>query len=460
MNTARAGATTAARGGRRAWRLALPLALAAAVAGGARAEWLKPDPTVADAQAALRTALADTAGHAGDRVRLDSLGAAQLRLGRESDAARVFAAALALAPGDPLALAGLGKLALFAGRDAEAESLLAGAGDAGTARADLYAARLRRGEWTAAAAMAESVDDAGRAPLLERLAAIAPSTVRGPDHEGVAVFVRPFPVPLVKVKLDGTVVLMAVDTGAPTTLVDPMTLAANGVHPIGGQRTTLWDGTRVAIQNALVPRLEVAGFEVTNLPVGVVSLHRMSLDVNPQGAYLAGVLGLDVMRRFSVSINVRRGQLELRPRGTAPEYGEDATRVPFELWGEGDLMVWGSVAGGRRMGLIVASGLPGGVTAPAEVCDELGIKPGNIGRFTPKGPGVWLAGRPWAQITVPTVTVGPLAFGKLAGWCGGPDATELWRCGVRRDALLGAATLERRRMTIDWERRQLVFEGY
>jgi hypothetical protein len=38
------------------------------------------------------------------------------------------------------------------------------------------------------------------------------------------------------------------------------------------------------------------------------------------------------------------------------------------------------------------------------------------------------------------------------------DATELWRHGVRRDAVLGPGILLKRRMTIDWTRRELVFE--
>jgi len=34
----------------------------------------------------------------------------------------------------------------------------------------------------------------------------------------------------------------------------------------------------------------------------------------------------------------------------------------------------------------------------------------------------------------------------------------MWREGVRRDALLGPGILRGRRVTIDWTRRELVFE--
>src|SRR5207244_6264452 len=119
--------------------------------------------------------------------------------------------------------AGLGRVALW--RDDQlsiAESLLAGvAGSNPEARADLFATRLRRGDYAAAAEMAEAVDQGGRAPLLQTLARARDvcTLVAGPEIEHLR-FARAWPVPLVKVRLNGQPVLMAVGTGVSDLLVD------------------------------------------------------------------------------------------------------------------------------------------------------------------------------------------------------------------------------------------------
>jgi hypothetical protein len=46
----------------------------------------------------------------------------------------------------------------------------------------------------------------------------------------------------------------------------------------------------------------------------------------------------------------------------------------------------------------------------------------------------------------------------VPGWSGALDPAELWRHGVRRDALLGGEFFRDRRLTIDWQRHELVVE--
>jgi Flp pilus assembly protein TadD len=133
--------------------------LAALAAGRAAADWLAPDASLREAQMTLRYAIRDTVGHGGDPALLDSLAIALLRVGRVADARKLFERVIADKPGDPASSAGLGKLALWADRNAGAESLLVVAGDVEQARADLYAARLRLGKWTDAAAMSEDLQD-------------------------------------------------------------------------------------------------------------------------------------------------------------------------------------------------------------------------------------------------------------------------------------------------------------
>ena len=133
-------------------------------------------------------------------------------------------------------------------------------------------------------------------------------------------------------------------------------------------------------------------------------------------------------------------------------------RVPFELWGESELMVRGSVGGSRKLALVVQTGIPGcGFAAPSEMFDELGIKGGTVSRLI-KGAGSWLQGRPWVGVTVPGIAVGPIARDRVAGWSNAMDSAELWRHGVRRDAILAGDFFDDSRVTFDWAKRELAIE--
>ena len=440
--------------------LAFVTLLTASLAPGARAEWLQPDPSIRQAQMDLRYALRDTAGHADDTARLDSVAVLLLRLARLDEAGRLFDRIATLDPNDAVARAGRGKLALFADRPARAESLLSGIeSDDPLAAADLFAARIRLGEFSAAAEMTPLVSQDGRRDLLAWLAEHAPYEIgAGPDR-AVVPFARAYPIVLVNVKLNGERVLMAVDTGSADLIVDDMAFRRLKVQPIPGQSVVFWTGSRSVVSNAIVQRLEIGGFKITNCPAGVMKLGRWSIEVNPQSERVAGVIGLNLLRKFSPTIDYKAQKLELRRPGTAWSPGEGAVRVPFQVWGESELTVFGTLGQGRRLAMVVQTGVPGcGIGAPQEVFDEVGIKPGTFAKVA-KGAGAFLQGRPWAAVVVPAVTVGGIARDKLAGWSGALDSGELWRHGVRRDALLSHDFFRGRRVTIDWDRRELVFEG-
>ncbi len=416
----------------------------------------QPDASYREAQMLLRTAQRDTVGHGDDPLRLDSLGVAQMRLGLGDAAERTFRRVRSIKPDDGLALASLGKLALFRGRLAEAESLLIAARDTEGASDDLYALRLRQGEWKAASAMAEAQNDPGRIAQLEWLSEREAFALTG--ERGELPFERPWPVPLVKVKLNGSYVLMALDLGAPTLLLDPVAMRVYGAKPLTGERSVLWNGARVAVKNAGVAKLDLGGITLSDVPAGVLPLTKYSVSVNPQGVRIVGVIGVDVLRRLDVSLDFKRQRVELRRPGTA--YAPtNPQRVPFELWGEGEITAYGSVNGGRRMAFLVATGLPdAGFAGPTELFEELGIKPGPISRMV-KGAGSFLQGRPWSQVSVGTVSLGTQVSDKLPAWSGAYSSSELWRHGLRRDGMLGPEWFKGRRLTLDWVKQDLVFES-
>jgi hypothetical protein len=444
-------------------RPALVIAALALGASAALAEWLQPDASYRDAQLLLRQAVRDTVGHANDPARLDTLGWALLRLARFDDARTVFGRALAADPQDAGALAAFGKLALFADRAAEAESLLtlatAKSPDAGVL-ADLYAARLRRGRYSEAALMASQVNDQARVPMLELLAEHPPYRIAGDAPEETRIpWNKGYPVPLMRVKLNGQSLLMALDTGAGDLILDPQYARTAGVRTLPTQSLMFWDGSRVTAQHALVQRLELGGLRIENVPAGLVGLRRWMLQVNPRAEPVAGVIGVGLLRRFTPTIDYRKQALVLRRAGRAYAAPAGAVRVPFEIWGESELMVYGSLNGGRRMAMLLATGLPGcGVAAPADVLAEVGIKPGRISRVI-KGAGSVLQGAPWAAVGAANVTVGPLVRDKVDGWSGALDPAELWRHGVRRDAIVSHDFFKGQRVTIDWENCSLVVES-
>ena len=441
--------------------LAIALALVAGAIGAgarpARADWLQPDPSFREAQATLRETMRDTVGHAADPARLDSLAVALLRLGRLDEAEKLFHRVLDAAPTDDAAHAGLGKLALFRDRAAEAESLLAGAAPENDgARADLFAARLRLGEYGAAAEMAEALGQAGRAPRLNEIAEGGAYLVTGAREVKVP-FTRSWPVPMVRVRLNGQAVLMVLDTGAGDLLLDESAARRCGVRTLPSETQALWSGTRIAVRNALVQTLEIGGIRVERVPAGVMALHGYSLEINPQAEPVAGVIGINLLRRFTPTLDFAAQRLVLRPAGAAYVPTGASYRVPFEIWGENEVTVYASIAGGRRMAMVLASGLPAsGVGAPQEVFDEVGIKPG-MGAGLSKG-GTWLRGEAWLPVNVPTLSLGQRVRDRLPGWSGAMEHGELWRHGVRRDALLAGAFFRNLRVTIDWRARVLLIE--
>lgn len=423
---------------------------------GARAESGPPGGGWREAQASLREAARDTAGRADDPVRLDALGGALLRMARFPEAERSFRRALAAQPGDRDALAGLGRIELCTQREAAAESLLIRAGDAEGAASDLYLARLRRHDWAAAAELSEPAGEGGRREMLLRLAELpANAGPVGPESAAIP-FQRAWPAPIVRVKLNGQLVTMVVDPGATELLLDPTASRACRVTVVPGERTVAWSGTRVAARNAIAHQLDLGGFTLSDVPAAVTPLHRYSLEVNPGAPDIAGVIGLPVLERFGVTIDFHRQVLELRRAG-APVSVRGA-RVPFERWGENELMVYGSLAGGRRMAFWLGTGLPGaGIGAPQETFDEVGVQPGRMANLV-HGMGSVLQGSAWPHVVVPTVSIGPVARDRVEGRSGAMDTSELWRWGVRRDGVLGPGFFTDRRVTFDWARHELVFE--
>lgn len=440
-----------------AWGALLALALAAGAPAAARADWLQPDPSYREAQMLLRAAIRDTLHHADDAMRLDSLGVSLLRLARFDEATSIFERALALDERDPIALAGLGKMALFRDDLDAAIPLLERATQIDDAAlGDLFAARIRAGQYAAAADMAPDLNQQGREELLRRMDGTELYQITMPKPVVELRFRRSHPLPLVRVRLNGRVMLMAVDTGASDLLLDDSAARLADVEPMAYDALTFWAGSRQAVRNAMVQSLKLGDAEIRNVPAGILSLRKWSLEVNPRGDRVAGVIGLNLLRHFTPTLDYVKQQLVLRRDDAAYQRPVNALAVPFEIWGESELTVYGSLAGGRRMAMVVQTGVPNcGVGAPREVMEEIGVKPGAVAKLV-KGAGQWLQGVPWSPVTVPSVSMGPVVESNVPGWQGALASSEMWRHGVRRDALISHDFFTKKILTIDWKKHELV----
>src|SRR5262249_54689609 len=154
--------------------------------------------------------------------------------------------------------------------------------------------------------------DLGRAEMLRALAE-APSLriAAGPDESRIP-WARIYPVPLIKARVNGQVMLMALDPGARDVLLDPKAVRRASGRTVTGQSPISWRGSRVAASNALIGQLEIGGMRIEQVPASVLSLHKWSLSVNPQGEEVMGVVGLSVLRLFTPTFDYPGAALVLR----------------------------------------------------------------------------------------------------------------------------------------------------
>src|SRR5438552_2150584 len=96
---------------------------------------------------------------------------------------------------------------------------------------------------------------------------------------------------------------MALDTGSRDLIVDQSSSRVCDVKMMSLKTLVFWDGARVAVQNAVVQRLELGGLTLEDLPAGVVGLRKWSLEVNPQAEPVAGVIGLGLLRQFTPTLD-------------------------------------------------------------------------------------------------------------------------------------------------------------
>ena len=104
-------------------------------------------------------------------------------------------------------------------------------------------------------------------------------------------------------------VLLLLDTGASHTILTPATAQRLGLHPTEKaprRRLSRGDGASHEVPFVLCPSLQLGEAVVENLPVGIT-------DLLPQASVVGGLLGIDFLERFTVTLDRNTRQLWLAP---------------------------------------------------------------------------------------------------------------------------------------------------
>lgn len=132
--------------------------------------------------------------------------------------------------------------------------------------------------------------------------------------------------PIVTVLVNGHRQQFWLDTGASMTLIAADVAAASGVMPLTRDTLAIAGSvTRVAAQPAVAELVQIGAISVKHLPVAILDpaalrFDRRIVDGRPTPVRIAGVLGADVLRRLSVTLDVGAGTLVLaRPAVHAPK---------------------------------------------------------------------------------------------------------------------------------------------
>lgn len=120
---------------------------------------------------------------------------------------------------------------------------------------------------------------------------------------------------LVPVRLNGQApVSLILDTGASYSMVTPVLAQQLGLQPAPDAPTRTMqrgDGQQHSVAFVRCPTLQLGEAVVQNVPVGVV-------DILPQAPAIGGLLGMDVLTRFTVTLDRTTRQLWLTPSPAGP----------------------------------------------------------------------------------------------------------------------------------------------
>ena len=317
------------------------------------------------------------------------------RLGKFSEAGKLYSQIVAQNPEDYSATLQLGRIALLSNRLDDAQKWLEKAisvrPDDTDPRVMLAKVFYRRDDFQKAAASLNGVDVSSNKLItsqyptlnvakLESFKGQTPYELHGNGASIRVKFVKTDPLPLVNVRVNGgKEVTFFIDTGISEVALDTEFAKELGVPQFGAVQGTFSGGQHADVQNARIESLTVGDWTVKNVPILMMSLRQISKDLGVKR--IDGAIGTTLFYHFLTTMDYPRGELVLR-RKTAESLEQfkatsSGKRVVVPFWMAGDhfMVGWGRVETLSPTLLFVDSGLANAGAKLAEsVIKEAGIK--------------------------------------------------------------------------------------
>ncbi|MGH8432650.1 MAG: aspartyl protease family protein, partial [Solimonas sp.] len=187
------------------------------------------------------------------------------------------------------------------------------------------------------------------------------------------------PLPLVSVRVNGGAeVTFFIDTGGSEVALDSEFARELGVPQFGNVQGTFSGGQHAQVQQGRIESLTVGDWTVRNLPAVMLPLRQLSQGLGAK--QIDGIIGTTLFYHFLATLDIPRGELVLRRKGTtnleqlmAP-LGKSVA-VPFWIASDHFMVAWGRVDALPPALLFVDTGLAGaGVKLAESVIKRAGIK--------------------------------------------------------------------------------------
>ncbi|MBO9574375.1 MAG: aspartyl protease family protein [Sphingobium sp.] len=218
-----------------------------------------------------------------------------------AEAERAFEEAVARTPDDAMALAGLARARLNNGQEDQAIELaskaLAIAPNNPVAANTLNIAKMRK-------------------------AAFAPDkfVIKRVDQSPVVIkFVRTDPLPVVSFTIGSKTVNFLIDTGGPNLTLSPALAQELGLPLEAGGQGTFAGGLQAQVRRTVVPKMQIGGIEISNVPAGVIGDGS-----TPNPFQTDGVIGTGFLMHFLSTLDYCRGELVLAPRTDSAKFQAQA----------------------------------------------------------------------------------------------------------------------------------------
>jgi predicted aspartyl protease len=263
-------------------------------------------------------------------------------------------------------------------------------------------ALFRAGDFTSAAQAFSSAALPARAAEARALANQPSYVIHAASLPARIEFLRTDPLPILAITLpDGKRHHFVLDTGAAETIIDPSLAGALHIAEDPMLQTGTFAGGKTApFATGMLASLTLGPVTLSHLPVQVLSTNSFKAAVDD--ASIEGVLGVDVLRHFSVTIDYPGGALLLdRPGAPLPP---NATTMPMWIAGDHFILAAGALNGAPQLALIDTGLAGGGCTAPESTLKAASVAL-TIGTETGYGAGGPVAAR---AFTARSISLGPI----------------------------------------------------